>query len=64
MRITLARAVYSQASVLLLDDILAALDMHTSRWIIEKCLKGDLLRGRTVLLAVCAAQSRSSPVRF
>ncbi|KAM5539757.1 hypothetical protein V8D89_006570 [Ganoderma adspersum] len=49
-RITLARAVYSSAEVLLLDDILAALDVHTSRWIVNKCLNGDLLRGRTVIL--------------
>ncbi|KAH9886265.1 P-loop containing nucleoside triphosphate hydrolase protein [Cubamyces lactineus] len=49
-RITLARAVYSEASILLLDDILAALDVHTSRWIVEKCFKGDLLQGRTIIL--------------
>ncbi|KAI0357911.1 P-loop containing nucleoside triphosphate hydrolase protein [Trametes cingulata] len=49
-RITLARAVYSSAEILLLDDILAALDVHTSKWIVEKCLKGDLLRGRTIIL--------------
>ncbi|OSD04422.1 multidrug resistance-associated ABC transporter [Trametes coccinea BRFM310] len=49
-RITLARAVYSNAEILLLDDVLAALDVHTARWIVDKCFKGDLLRGRTVLL--------------
>jgi ABC-type multidrug transport system fused ATPase/permease subunit len=49
-RITLARAVYSSAQTLLLDDILAALDVHTSKWIIEKCLQGSLIRGRTVIL--------------
>ncbi|TFY61054.1 hypothetical protein EVJ58_g4753 [Rhodofomes roseus] len=49
-RITLARAIYSKAQILLLDDILAALDVHTSRWIIEKCLKGELVHGRTVIL--------------
>ncbi|KAI0650859.1 multidrug resistance-associated ABC transporter [Trametes meyenii] len=49
-RITLARAVYSSAEILLLDDVLAALDVHTSRWIVDKCFKGDLLRGRTVIL--------------
>ena len=51
-RITLARAVYSQAQVLILDDILAALDVHTAKWIVDKCLQGDLVRGRTVLLVV------------
>ncbi|RPD55478.1 P-loop containing nucleoside triphosphate hydrolase protein [Lentinus tigrinus ALCF2SS1-6] len=49
-RITLARAVYSRAEIVLLDDILAALDVHTSRHIVEKCLKGDLIHGRTVIL--------------
>ncbi|RPD55459.1 P-loop containing nucleoside triphosphate hydrolase protein [Lentinus tigrinus ALCF2SS1-7] len=49
-RITLARAVYSSAEIVLLDDILAALDVHTSRHIVEKCLKSDLIRGRTVIL--------------
>ncbi|EMD36164.1 hypothetical protein CERSUDRAFT_84254 [Gelatoporia subvermispora B] len=49
-RVTLARAIYSSAETLLLDDILAALDVHTSKWIVDKCLKGDLVCGRTVLL--------------
>ncbi|KAI4523407.1 P-loop containing nucleoside triphosphate hydrolase protein, partial [Schizophyllum commune Loenen D] len=49
-RVTLARAVYSSASILLLDDILAALDVHTAKWIVEKCLAGPLIKGRTVLL--------------
>ncbi|THG98467.1 hypothetical protein EW026_g3729 [Hermanssonia centrifuga] len=49
-RITLARAVYSQAAILVLDDVLAALDVHTAQWIVEKCFKGDLIQGRTVIL--------------
>ncbi|KDQ56808.1 hypothetical protein JAAARDRAFT_36283 [Jaapia argillacea MUCL 33604] len=49
-RITLARAVYSSAKILLLDDVLAALDVHTSKWIVDKCFRGDLIRGRTVIL--------------
>ncbi|KAI0753304.1 P-loop containing nucleoside triphosphate hydrolase protein [Daedaleopsis nitida] len=49
-RITLARAVYSSAEILLLDDVLAALDVHTGRWIVDKCFKGDLVRGRTIVL--------------
>ncbi|KAJ6621777.1 hypothetical protein B0H10DRAFT_2015711 [Mycena sp. CBHHK59/15] len=49
-RLTLARAVYSTASILLLDDVLAALDVHTAQWIVEKCFGGDLIKGRTVIL--------------
>jgi ABC-type multidrug transport system fused ATPase/permease subunit len=52
-RVTLARAIYSPAEMLLLDDILAALDVHTSAWIVEKCFRGDLVKGRTILLVVC-----------
>ncbi|KAG1716785.1 hypothetical protein ID866_383 [Astraeus odoratus] len=49
-RVTLARAVYSAAEILLLDDVLAALDVHTSKWIVEKCFGGDLIKDRTVIL--------------
>ncbi|KZS96561.1 P-loop containing nucleoside triphosphate hydrolase protein [Sistotremastrum niveocremeum HHB9708] len=49
-RITLARAVYSSAQIVLLDDVLSALDAHTARWVATNCLGGDLLEGRTVLL--------------
>ncbi|KAI0258843.1 P-loop containing nucleoside triphosphate hydrolase protein [Gloeopeniophorella convolvens] len=49
-RVTLARAVYSFAEILLLDDVLAALDVHTAKWVVNKCFKGDLIKGRTVLL--------------
>ena len=48
--VSLARAVYSRASLLLLDDILSAVDAHTALHIYEKCLKGPLLAGRTVIL--------------
>jgi ABC-type multidrug transport system fused ATPase/permease subunit len=53
-RVTLARAIYSQAQILILDDVLAALDVHTARWVVDKCLQGDLVHGRTVLLVVSA----------
>ncbi|KAJ7646982.1 P-loop containing nucleoside triphosphate hydrolase protein [Roridomyces roridus] len=49
-RVTLARAIYSNAKIILLDDILAALDVHTAKWIVDKCLRGDLIQGRTVVL--------------
>ncbi|KAG8972657.1 hypothetical protein FRC05_009668 [Tulasnella sp. 425] len=49
-RISLARAIYSPAEIIILDDVLSALDVHTSRWIVDKCLRGDLVKGRTVIL--------------
>lgn len=49
-RVSLARAVYSQTKILLLDDPLAALDHQTADWIVRKCLKGPLLRDRTAVL--------------
>ena len=33
-----------------MDDILSAVDTHTSQFIFDKCLQGDLLRGRTIVL--------------
>jgi ABC-type multidrug transport system fused ATPase/permease subunit len=52
-RITLARAIYSNAQTLLLDDVLAALDVHTAKWIVDKCFQGDLVKGRTLIIVVC-----------
>ncbi|KAJ7485719.1 multidrug resistance-associated ABC transporter [Mycena latifolia] len=49
-RVSLARAVYSRASVLLLDDVLSAVDAHTANHLYHECLKGPLLTGRTVIL--------------
>ncbi|KAF7973519.1 hypothetical protein HWV62_14938 [Athelia sp. TMB] len=49
-RITLARAIYSSAEILLLDDIFAALDVHTAKHIVDKCFSGKLVHGRTVIL--------------
>jgi len=66
-RVTLARAIYSQAQILILDDVLAALDVHTARWVVDKCLQGDLVHGRTVLLVVstrtdcCGTRANDSP---
>ena len=49
-RVALARAVYSRANVLLLDDPLSALDHHTAEVIVRKCFAGPLIEGRTVIL--------------
>ncbi|KAF9548180.1 multidrug resistance-associated ABC transporter [Agrocybe pediades] len=49
-RVSLARAVYSRASILLLDDVLSAVDAHTAHHLYQQCLRGDLMKGRTVIL--------------
>ncbi|QRV91281.1 ABC transporter [Ceratobasidium sp. AG-Ba] len=49
-RCALARAVYSYSKTILLDDPLAAVDMHTARHLVEQCLSGPLMRGRTIIL--------------
>ncbi|KAE8238589.1 hypothetical protein A4X13_0g8449, partial [Tilletia indica] len=49
-RVGLARAVYSRAQTLLLDDVLSAVDAHTASHIHKHLLQGALLKDRTVLL--------------
>jgi ABC-type multidrug transport system fused ATPase/permease subunit len=49
-RVALARAVYSSAKILLLDDPLSALDHQTAEYIVNKLLAGPLLEGRTTIL--------------
>ncbi|CUA73825.1 ABC transporter ATP-binding protein/permease VMR1 [Rhizoctonia solani] len=49
-RCALARAVYSYSKTVLLDDPLAAVDMHTARHLVDKCLTGPLMQGRTIIL--------------
>ncbi|TRM63381.1 P-loop containing nucleoside triphosphate hydrolase protein [Schizophyllum amplum] len=49
-RVSLARAVYSRAETLLLDDVLSAVDAHTAQHLFTKCLMGELMKGRTVVL--------------
>lgn len=49
-RVALARAVYSSAFVVLLDDPLSALDHQTAEFIVNKLLAGPLLKDRTTIL--------------
>lgn len=49
-RVTLARALYSRAGILVLDDIFSAVDAHVGRHIATKALQGELARGRTRIL--------------
>ena len=50
MRVTLARAVYSDADIYLLDDPLTSLDNDTKTKIVKECICGAL-KGKTILLS-------------
>ena len=49
-RVSLARALYSRSSTLLLDDIFSALDTHTTNLVYRRCFRSGLLADRTVVL--------------
>ena len=49
-RISLARALYSSAQHVLLDDCLSAVDSHTAKHIFDCCIMGPLMYGRTCIL--------------
>ncbi|KAJ2962176.1 hypothetical protein NQZ79_g2672 [Umbelopsis isabellina] len=49
-RLAIARAVYSQADVIVMDDCLSAVDAHTAKHLYENCLMGDLMQNRTRIL--------------
>jgi ABC-type multidrug transport system fused ATPase/permease subunit len=55
-RVALARALYSRAGILVLDDVLSAVDAHVGRLIVDKALTGELARGRTRILATHHAE--------
>ncbi|PYH42574.1 ABC transporter family protein [Aspergillus saccharolyticus JOP 1030-1] len=50
-RISLARALYSTAEILVLDDIFSSIDSHTAQHVYENALTGSLATGRTRILA-------------
>ena len=54
-RISLARAVYSQADIVLLDDPLSAVDAEVANHIFSECIRGQL-GGQTVVLVTHQVQ--------
>ncbi|RAL15778.1 ABC bile acid transporter [Aspergillus homomorphus CBS 101889] len=50
VRVGLARALYSRAGILLMDDIFSAVDVHTARHLFKHAITGKLGEGRTRIL--------------
>ncbi|TQV90384.1 ABC bile acid transporter [Cordyceps javanica] len=63
-RIALARALYSRASFLLMDDVLSAVDTEVREWIVQKALCGNLARGRTRILVTHHEKELASKVSY
>lgn len=53
-RIALARALYSSAKTIILDDVISAVDAQTARHIYVHVLQGPLMQGRTCILVTHA----------
>lgn len=50
-RVALARALYSRAGIIVLDDVLSAVDAHVGKNMVNNALTGELTDGRTRILA-------------
>ncbi|EHK17405.1 uncharacterized protein TRIVIDRAFT_43463 [Trichoderma virens Gv29-8] len=49
-RLTLARALYSRAGIMVIDDVFSALDAHVGKHVFANALLGELAKGRTRIL--------------
>ncbi|MBA0836331.1 hypothetical protein Goarm_008558 [Gossypium armourianum] len=47
-RLALARAMYQDSDVYLLDDILSAVDAHVAKWILQNAILGPLVEHKTL----------------
>lgn len=52
-RVSLARALYSNKDIYLLDDIISAVDVHVGNSIVKDCIL-NYLKGKTVVLVTHA----------
>lgn len=62
-RVSLARAVYSNRDIFLLDDPLSAVDAHVGKHIFEECIKKEL-KGKSVILVTHQLQVIHSKINL
>ncbi|XP_025614974.1 ABC transporter C family member 13 isoform X2 [Arachis hypogaea] len=58
-RLALARAVYDGSDVIMLDDVLSAVDAQVAHWILHNAILGPLMQGKTILLCTHNVQAIS-----
>jgi ATP-binding cassette subfamily C (CFTR/MRP) protein 1 len=63
-RVALARAVYADADIYMLDDPLAAVDSHVAQHLFENCILNLQRRGKCVILSTNALQFLPSVTRI
>ena len=59
-RVALARALYADADMLLLDDVLSAVDADTGRWLWEHVIARASSEGRACVLVTHQLQARAA----
>ena len=62
-RVSLARVVYNDRDIYLLDDPLSAVDTHVAEHIFDQCITGKL-REKTVVLVTHAVQFFPAVTKF
>ncbi|KAL5574463.1 hypothetical protein UlMin_016162 [Ulmus minor] len=59
-RLALARAIYHGSDIIMLDDVLSAVDAQVARWILYNCIMGPLMKQQTRILCTHNVQAISS----
>ncbi|GLT38273.1 hypothetical protein SLA2020_125310 [Shorea laevis] len=49
-RLALARAIYHDCDIYMLDDVLSAVDAHVAKWILNNAIRGPLMTQKTCVL--------------
>ncbi|KAI7862297.1 ABC transporter type 1, transmembrane domain-containing protein [Spinellus fusiger] len=63
-KISFARAIYSRAKTVLIDDIFACLDTAIAHSLYKKCIQGELMQGRTVIITATEIGPWASHLQF